>query len=446
MRKKQLCDSFVIRIAGDSGDGIQTIGERLADTSALMGNNIHTFPDYPSEIRAPAGSLPGVSGFQIQLGGKKILTPGDIPDALIAMNPAALKVNLENLKSKGLLIIDTDTFTKDNIRKAHFTSNPLEDDSLGKYYLLIKINITKLTKAALMDNPLPAIKKIKCKNFFTLGFIFWILSQAPDYTLNWIKIKWSNKPELVSANTEALKAGYRLGKKFGEGLPQYQLQPAESNTGFYRKINGNDAIVLGLIAASEMSKRPLLFASYPITPASSILEGMAWYKNFNIKTIQAEDEIAAIGIALGASFAGNLGVTATSGPGICLKSEFIGLAVITELPLIIINVQRGGPSTGLPTKTEQADLLQSMFGRNGESPVPVIAARSPGDCFDTAMEAARIAMSYQTPVILLSDSYIANSIEPWLIPQVRDLPYLVVDPVESKGQYIPYRRNSETLY
>lgn len=438
-------NDVVIRFAGDSGDGMQVVGERFTDSSALAGNDVCTFPDFPSEIRAPAGSLPGVSGFQIHFGSRDILTPGDSPDALVAMNPAALKINLPDLTPKGLLIVNTSAFNSENLVKAGYETNPLDDPELGRRYQLAKLDITGLTTEALKDSALRPRDRVKCKNFFALGFVSWVFSRPLDFTEKWIQTKWVRKPEIAEANLKALRAGYYLGETSELSLPRYRVQHAVVADGLYRKITGNEAIALGLIAASESSWRDIVLGSYPITPATSILEVLAQYRNFNVKTVQAEDEIAAIGVAVGASYAGSLGVTTTSGPGLCLKSETLGLAVMTELPLVVVNVQRAGPSTGMPTKTEQADLLQALFGRHGESPLPVIAASSPADCFGTAIEAARIAIKYRTPVILLSDGYIANSSEPWKIPSVKEIPDLSVEPIQFGEHYVPYSRDPETL-
>ncbi|MCP4138066.1 MAG: 2-oxoacid:acceptor oxidoreductase subunit alpha [bacterium] len=442
---KEVKTNVVIRFAGDSGDGMQIVGELFSDTSALAGNNLNTFPDFPSEIRAPAGSLPGVSGFQINLGSVDIYTHGDRPDVLVAMNPAALKVNIPELKTGGLLIVNTGAFTETNIKKAFYDSSPLDDPKLSEDYVLVAVDLNELTKEALKDSPLKTAEKLRCKNFFALGIAYWAYSRSIDNTLEWINNKWKKKPAVAEANSAVVKAGYYLGEAAEIFIPQYEIKKAVKENGYYRKVNGNEAIAIGLIAASENCWRDIVLGSYPITPATSILETLAKHKNFNVKTVQAEDEIAAIGVAIGASYAGSLGVTTTSGPGLCLKSEALGLAVIAELPLIVVNVMRAGPSTGLPTKTEQGDLLQALYGRNGESPVTVLAASSPADCFDTALEAVRIAIKYRTPVLILSDSYIANGSEPWRIPGVGDLPDLSVEPIKYGEEYIPYERDSETL-
>jgi 2-oxoglutarate ferredoxin oxidoreductase subunit alpha len=439
-------ESVVVRFAGDSGDGMQTVGELFADASALLGDAIVTFPDYPSEIRAPAGSLPGVSGFQVNFGARHVMTPGDKADALIVMNPAALQVNLKMLEPKGLLIINTGSFSPSNLKKALYDTNPLDDPSLDDEYRLIKVDINALVNEALKELPLKPALRSRCKNFFALGIVSWVFSRPLDITLEWIETKWRERlPMMADANSIALRAGYIVGENKDIDIPQYTVSRRTLEDGIYRKITGNEATALGLIAASENSWRDLVLGSYPITPATPILETLAKHRNFNVKTVQAEDEIAAIGVAIGASFAGALGVTTTSGPGLCLKSEALGLAVITELPLVVVNVQRAGPSTGLPTKTEQADLLQTLYGRNGESPVAVIAARSPGDCFDCAIEAARIALKYRTPVVMLTDTYLANGSEPWKVPAVTDIPDISVEPIKQGETYRPYHRDPKTL-
>jgi 2-oxoglutarate ferredoxin oxidoreductase subunit alpha len=441
-----LKESVVVRFAGDSGDGMQTVGELFSDASALLGDAIVTFPDFPSEIRAPAGSLPGVSGFQVHFGSKHVMTPGDKADALVVMNPAALKVNLRELEPKGLLIINTGNFTPTNLKKALYETNPLDDPALEDEFRVLKVDINALTAEALKDLPLKPALKSRSNNFFALGIASWVYSRPLDMTLEWIESKWRDRlPLIADANSFALKAGYIVGECKDVDIPQYTVQKRVLSDGVYRKITGNEATALGLIAASENSWRDLVLGSYPITPATPILETLSKHRNFNVKTVQAEDEIAAIGVAIGASFAGALGVTTTSGPGLCLKSEALGLAVITELPLVVVNVQRAGPSTGLPTKTEQADLLQTLYGRNGESPVIVVAADSPADCFDTAVEAARLALHYRTPVVMLTDTYLANGSEPWKIPAVTDIPDLSVEPIKHGEEYVPYKRDPKTL-
>lgn len=442
----QEIDSAVIRFVGDSGDGMQTVGERFTDASAFAGNDIATLPDFPAEIRAPAGTLAGVSGFQIQFGSREILTPGDAPDALVAMNPAALKANLDDLVPGGMLVVNSDAFKKANLAKAGYESNPLEDEDIRSKYNLIEVDLTNLTKDALADIPLKPSEKTRCKNFLALGFMYFVYDRKLDTTLKFLDDKWGKRlPVVAEANSLALKAGYNLGETLEQARNRYQIAKAPVEAGHYRKISGNEALVYGLAVAGHKSKRGLLYSGYPITPASPVLEGLSSLKRFGVKTIQAEDEIAAMGIALGASFTGKLAVCATSGPGMCLKSEFMGLASITELPLIICNIQRGGPSTGLPTKVEQSDLLQGMFCRNGDSPIPIIAAHSASDCFDCALEAARIALTYMTPVILMSDLYVANGSEPWSIPDMASIPDLEVSFADPAEDYVVYKRDPETL-
>ena len=439
-------ESAVVRFAGDSGDGMQTVGERFTDSSAFAGNDIATLPDFPAEIRAPAGTLAGVSGFQLQFGSREILTPGDMPDALVAMNPAALKTNIDDLPEGGMLVVNVDSFKKMNLTKAGYESNPLEDEDFRKKYHLVELDLTNLTKEALAESPLKPSDKTRCKNFFALGFMYFVYGRPLEPTLKFFDAKWGKKlPEVAEANSLVLKAGYNLGDTLETARNRYQVSKAASSPGVYRKISGNEALVYGLVVAAKKANRELLYSGYPITPASPVLEGLSQLKKYGVKCVQAEDEIAAMGVALGASFAGDLSVCATSGPGMCLKSEFIGLASITELPLIICNVQRGGPSTGLPTKTEQSDLLQALFSRHGDCPIPVLAAHSPSDCFDCALEAARIAITHMTPVILLSDLYVANGAEPWLVPNVCDLPDIENSFADPEEEFVIYRRDSETL-
>jgi 2-oxoglutarate ferredoxin oxidoreductase subunit alpha len=414
-----------IRLAGDSGDGMQLAGTQFTHTSAMLGNDISTLPDYPAEIRAPAGTLAGVSGFQIHFSSTDIHTPGDQLNTLVAMNPAALKTNLKDLEAGGILIVNADAFGKGDLHKAGYDSNPLEDGSL-KNYRLLSVPITKLNREAVAELKLSTREADRCKNFFALGLVYWLYERSLEPTLRWIAAKFAKNPGVQEANARALKAGYNYGETT-EAMPvHYRVTRAKIPPGRYRKITGNEALAIGLVAASKQSGLPLVYASYPITPASDILHALADLKRYGVRTLQAEDEIAAIGAAIGASFAGALGVTGTSGPGICLKSEAIGLAVMTELPVVIIDVQRGGPSTGLPTKTEQADLLQAMFGRNGECPACIIAPCSPSDCFHAAFEAVRLAVGFMTPVFLLSDGYLANGAEPWLIPDPTKLPKIPV--------------------
>ena len=439
-------ESAVVRFAGDSGDGMQTVGERFTDSSAFAGNDIATLPDFPAEIRAPAGTLAGVSGFQLQFGSREILTPGDMPDALVAMNPAALKTNIDDLPEGGMLVVNVDSFKKMNLTKAGYESNPLEDEDFRKKYHLVELDLTNLTKEALAESPLKPSDKTRCKNFFALGFMYFVYGRPLEPTLKFFDAKWGKKlPEVAEANSLVLKAGYNLGDTLETARNRYQVSKAASSPGVYRKISGNEALVYGLVVAAKKANRELLYSGYPITPASPVLEGLSQLKKYGVKCVQAEDEIAAMGVALGASFAGDLSVCATSGPGMCLKSEFIGLASITELPLIICNVQRGGPSTGLPTKTEQSDLLQALFSRHGDCPIPVLAAHSPSDCFDCALEAARIAITHMTPVILLSDLYVANGAEPWLVPNVCDLPDIENSFADPEEEFVIYRRDPETL-
>jgi 2-oxoglutarate ferredoxin oxidoreductase subunit alpha len=439
-------DSVVIRFAGDSGDGMQTVGEQFTDSSALAGNDIRTLPDFPAEIRAPAGSLPGVSGFQIQFGASQVLTPGDAPDALVAMNPAALKTNLSDLVPNGVLVVNTAAFTDANLKLAGYEANPLEDRKLDETYEVIRIDLNQLTLDALAENEMSQRDKLRCRNFFALGFMYFVYGRPLDATIDFVTKKWGKrKPEVAEANIRVLKAGYYFGETTETSRNRYQVAKAVVKPGVYRKISGNEALVLGLIVGARKAQRELLFSGYPITPASSILEGLSAYKHLGVRTVQAEDEIAAAGVALGASYAGNIGVTATSGPGICLKGEFLGLAVSVELPLIIIDVQRGGPSTGLPTKTEQADLLMALYGRHGESPMPIVAASSPSDCFETAIEAMRIALVYGTPVMVLSDLYIANGSEPWEVPDLDSIEGIEKAFAKENEDYVVFRRDSETL-
>ena len=439
-------ESAVVRFAGDSGDGMQTVGERFTDSSAFAGNDIATLPDFPAEIRAPAGTLAGVSGFQLQFGSRRILTPGDEPDALVAMNPAALKSNIDDLPEGGMLVVNIDSFKKMNLAKAGYETSPLEDESFRKKYYLVELDLTNLTKEALKESPLKPSDKARCKNFFALGFMYYVYGRPLEPTLKFFSDKWGKKlPELSDANSTALRAGFNLGDTMETARNRYQVSKAPVQAGVYRKISGNEALVYGLVAGAKLANRELLFAGYPITPASPILEGLSALKKFGVKTLQAEDEIAAMGMAIGASFAGDLSVVATSGPGMCLKSELIGLASITELPVVIVNVQRGGPSTGLPTKTEQSDLLQSLYGRHGDCPLPVLAAHSPSDCFDCAIEASRIALTYMTPVVLLSDLYVANGAEPWKIPNVSELPPIDTKFADPDEELIVYKRDSKTL-
>ncbi|QUW01314.1 2-oxoacid:acceptor oxidoreductase subunit alpha [Chloracidobacterium sp. MS 40/45] len=442
--KVQEVTSVTVRFAGDSGDGMQLTGTQFTNTAALLGNDISTLPDFPAEIRAPQGSLPGVSGFQVNFSSMDIRTPGDEPDVLVAMNPAALKVNLPDLHEGGILIVNENEFIKSNLDKAGYTSNPLTDGSL-KGYRLISIPITDLTYNALADMDMTKRNKERCKNFFALGIVFALFDRPLEPTYQWIEQKFGAKPEIAEANRRTLKAGYDYADTTEIFTTHYRVRKASLPPGKYRKITGNEATALGFVAASELTGRPLFYGSYPITPASDILHELSRLKNFGIKSFQAEDEIAAMGAAIGAAFAGHIGLTGTSGPGVCLKSEAIGLAVMTELPVVIINVQRGGPSTGLPTKTEQSDLLQALYGRNGECPVAVVAPSSPSDCFNMAVEAVRLAVTFMTPVFYLSDGYIANGAEPWKIPQLSELPPMKQVLRQDPTGFLPYERDEQTL-
>ena len=432
--------SVTVRFAGDSGDGMQLTGTQFSDTTAWIGNDLNTLPDYPAEIRAPAGTLYGVSGFQLSFGSEDVITPGDVPDVLVAMNPAALKKNLKEIKRGGTIIVNSDAFDQKNLKIAGLDSNPLQDDSLSGYDIH-PVPISSLTANALEGLPLSPKEVSRCKNFFALGLMYWLYDRPLKNTETWIKDKFNKNPEYVEANTRALNAGHKFGEMTEEFTTRYKVEAAKLPRGTYRNISGNEATALGLLTASVKSGLPLFLGSYPITPASDILQFLSTYKNFGVKTVQAEDEIAGISAAIGASFSGHLAITTTSGPGLALKTEAIGLAVMTELPLVIIDVQRGGPSTGLPTKTEQADLLQAIFGRNGEAPVCVLAARTPRDCFYMAVEASRIALKYMTPVILLTDGYLANGSEPWRIPKLEDLPDISVKFRTDPNGFYPYLRN-----
>jgi 2-oxoglutarate ferredoxin oxidoreductase subunit alpha len=452
----QEVESITIRFAGDSGDGMQLAGTQFTNTAAVLGNDIATFPDFPAEIRAPAGTLAGVSGFQVHFSSKDIHTPGDVLNALVVMNPAALKTNLRDLEPGGTLIVNTDAFGTSDLAKAKYKVNPLEDGTL-KGWRVVRVPVAKLTIESVKECKLSPREADRCKNFFCLGLVYWMYERPLGPTEKWIREKFAKNPQYVEANVAALRAGYNYGDTV-EAMPvQYKVAKAKIAPGTYRKITGNEAIVIGLTVAADAAKKTLVYAGYPITPASSVLEGLAELKRYGVKTFQAEDEIAAVGVAIGASFGGAIGVTGTSGPGICLKSEAIGLAVMTELPLVIVDVQRGGPSTGLPTKTEQADLLQAMFGRNGECPCAIIAPQSPADCFDMAYEAVRLAMKFMCPVFLLSDGYIANGAEPWKLPDLKGLlPITIVHPTahnsdgwtgpghesgDDPSKFLPYKRD-----
>ncbi|MFD9736077.1 2-oxoacid:acceptor oxidoreductase subunit alpha [Umezawaea sp. NPDC059074] len=443
-------DRVVIRFAGDSGDGMQLTGDRFTSEAAAFGNDLATQPNFPAEIRAPQGTLPGVSSFQLHFADYDILTPGDRPDVLVAMNPAALKANIMDLPKGGILIVNTDEFNKRNLQKVGYAANPLEDESLADFQVH-EVAMATITIGALEETGLGKKDAERAKNMFALGLLSWMYHRPTEGTERFLREKFAKKPDIAEANVLAFRAGYYYGETTESFAVTYEVAPAKLNTGTYRQITGNTALAYGLVAAGQQARLPIVLGTYPITPASDILHELSKHKNFGITTLQAEDEIAGIGAALGASYGGALGVTSTSGPGVALKSETIGLAVMTELPLLIIDVQRGGPSTGLPTKTEQADLLQAMFGRNGESPVPIVAPQSPSDCFDATMDAVRIALTYRTPVLLLSDGAIANGSEPWLIPNVDELPDLSVEfatepnATDGSGEFWPYVRDPETL-
>jgi len=443
----------IVRFAGDSGDGMQLTGSQFTSETALLGNDISTLPDFPAEIRAPAGSLPGVSGFQLHFADHDILTPGDAPNVLVAMNPAALKTNVKDLPKGGTLIVNADAFNERNLQKAGYTANPLEDGSLDEYQVHA-VPLTTLTVGALKGiEGVTSREAERAKNMFALGLMSWLYGRPTDTTESFLGAKFAKRPEIAEANLKALRAGYAFGETTETFAVTYEVKPAKLAPGTYRNITGNQALSYGLIAASKLSGLPLFLGAYPITPASAILEELAAYKQFGVRTFQAEDEIAAAGAAVGAAFGGSLGVTTSAGPGIVLKAETIGLAIMLELPLLICDIQRAGPSTGMPTKPEQGDLLMVLFGRNSESPVPVVAAMSPSDCFDAAIEAARIALKYRTPVYLLSDAYLANGSEPWLLPDVATLPDIsttfATEPnsvgTDGKGEFLPYLRDEKTL-
>ena len=440
-------DNVTIRFAGDSGDGMQLSGGRFTQTSAVVGNDLSTLPDFPAEIRAPAGSLAGVSSYQIHFSSQEIHTPGERPDVLVAMNPAALKVHLKDLIPGGTLIVNKNAFTKKNLSLAGYDSDPTEDDSLVDYYATHFIEMGKLVTLACEDIDIPSKMVDRTKNLCALGVLFWMYDRPLEPTIDWLNQKFKSKPDIIEANVRALNAGYNYGDTAEIFTTKYIVEKAKLPAGKYRNMNGTLASCLGILTAAEKSKLDITFAGYPITPASNILHTLSNWKKFGIKTYQAEDEIAGIGAALGASYGGSLGITASSGPGIALKTEFMGLAIMTELPLVIINVQRGGPSTGLPTKTEQSDLFQAVYGRNGEAPIPVLAPTTPGDCYHAAYEACRIAVKYMTPVMVLSDGYLVNGSEPWLIPNPDDLQSFNVEfaKEEDAEDFLPYKRNPETL-
>jgi 2-oxoglutarate ferredoxin oxidoreductase subunit alpha len=443
-RHREVLDQAVIRFAGDSGDGMQITGSQFTNTAAFYGNDLATFPDFPAEIRAPAGTLPGVSGFQVHFASTDVYTPGDAVDVLVAMNPAALQTNVADLKPNGILIVNVDNFREQDLKRAQMKKNPLEDHSLDGYRL-VPVELTKLTRLALKDLGLDAKSMDRCKNFFALGMCYWLYNRPLDVTYRWLEAKFKDKPVLAEANRLAMKAGYAYCDATEQFQVSYEIPPAKLTKGIYRNISGNTALALGFVAASQKAGIPLFQGSYPITPASDILHELSTYKNFGVLTFQAEDEIAAITSVIGAAYGGALAITTTSGPGMALKTEALGLAIATELPLVVCDIQRGGPSTGLPTKTEQADLLQALYGRNSEAPIPVLAASTPGDCFWVAFEASRIALKYMIPVIVLSDGYLANGAEPWKIPDLADLPDFPVKFRTDPEGFMPYSRDPVTL-
>ncbi len=446
-RRPETLDRVVIRFAGDSGDGMQLAGDRFTDVSAAFGNDLATLPNFPAEIRAPAGTIAGVSSFQVHISDHDILTPGDAPNVLVAMNPAALKANLQDMPPGSTLLLNEDSFEQRNLDKAGYAANPVEDGSLSAFRI-IQVPMTSITLESTKELGVKPRDAERSKNFFALGLVSWMYTRPIDPVVDWIEERFGSKPMVRDANLAAFKAGYHFGETAELFEHPWEVPPAQLPPGHYRNITGNVALAYGLIAASQSSKLPIAYASYPITPASDILHELSRHKNFGVRTLQAEDEIGAAGVAVGAAFAGHLGVTATSGPGMDLKAETMGLAISLELPLIVVDVQRGGPSTGLPTKTEQSDLLLAMYGRHGEAPMPVIAPRSPSHCFDAAFEAARIALKYRTPVILLTDGYLANGAEPWLLPDVEALPDIGVpfaDAPNHDGEFWPYLRDPETL-
>ena len=443
-RKRETIEQAVIRFAGDSGDGMQITGSQFTNTAAMLGNDLATFPDFPAEIRAPAGTLPGVSGFQINFSSRDVFTAGDAVDVLVAMNPAALATNVADLKPGGILIVNVDNFKEVDLKKAQAKTNPLEDHSLDGYRLF-PVELTKLTRLALRDLGLDAKSMDRCKNFFALGMCYWLYNRPMDHTYKWLDEKFGSKPVLAEANKLAMKAGYAYCDATEAFQVRYEVPAAKLEPGLYRNISGNSALALGFVAAARKAAIPLFQGSYPITPASDILHELSMYKEFGVVTFQAEDEIAAVTSAIGAAYGGALAITTTSGPGMALKMEAIGLAIAVELPIVICDIQRGGPSTGLPTKTEQADLLQALYGRNSEAPVPVLAAATPGDCFWMALEASRIALKYMVPVIILSDGYLANGAEPWKIPALEELPEIPVKYRTEREGFMPYSRDPNTL-
>jgi 2-oxoglutarate ferredoxin oxidoreductase subunit alpha len=443
-RKQETLEQAVIRFAGDSGDGMQITGSQFTNTAAVFGNDLATFPDFPAEIRAPAGTLPGVSGFQVNFSSRDVFTPGDAVDVLVAMNPAALATNLADLKPGGILILNVDDFKEVDLKKAQAKTNPLEDHSLDGYRLF-QVELTKLTRLALRDLGLDAKSMDRCKNFFALGMCYWLYNRPMDHTYRWLDEKFGSKPVLAEANKLAMKAGYAYCDATEAFQVRYEVPAAKLEPGLYRNISGNSALALGFVAAARKAGVPLFQGSYPITPASDILHELSMYKEFGVMTFQAEDEIAAVTSVIGAAYGGALAITTTSGPGMALKMEAIGLAIAVELPIVICNIQRGGPSTGLPTKTEQADLFQALYGRNSEAPIPVLAAATPGDCFWMALEASRIALKYMVPVIILSDGYLANGAEPWKIPTLEELPDFPVKFRTEREGFMPYSRDPNTL-
>ena len=446
-KKLENLETVVIRFCGDSGDGMQQVGDQMTNASAIFGNDVSTLPDFPAEIRAPAGSLFGVSGFQLCFSNHDIFTPGDDVDTLVAMNPAALKTNVGDLKRGGTLIVNEEEFNKSGLSKALYELNPLDDENLMAKFRVHKVPMTRLNRDAVDGLGLTLKNADMCRNFFALGLVFWLYERDSKPTEEFIRRKWSKKPDVVEANLRSLRAGMNYGFSTESFTVHYHVPPAKLAPGKYRKITGNEAVAMGLATMAKLSGKNVFFGGYPITPASDILHSLSMYKHFGVKTFQAEDEIAAMSSCVGAAFAGDLAVTASSGPGICLKGEAMGLGLMTELPMVIIDVQRGGPSTGLPTKTEQADLLLAMYGRNGESPLPIVAASGPGDCFGMIQEAFRIATEFMLPVIFLSDGYIATGAEPWRIPNVADLPRLEIDHLTTAngedGEYLPYKRNEK---
>lgn len=442
-------ESVIIRFAGDSGDGMQLTGTQFTNAAAVFGNDISTMPDYPAEIRAPIGTLAGVSGFQVNLSSQHVLTPGDAPQVLVAMNPAALKASMPDMESGGIIIVNTDAFTRNNLQKAGFDHNPLEDESL-RSYRVFPVPLTSVNREALADVAgLSTKDKDRSQNFFALGIVFWMFDRQVDVTRQWLEKKFAKRPVVVEANSKALMAGYHLGETMEAFQQRFRIRPAALKAGTYRKVTGNEATAMGLVTAAHKMGKPLFYGTYPITPASDILHALAPLRHYDVRTFQAEDEIAAMGSVIGASFGGALAVTGTSGPGIALKSEAMNLGIMLELPMVIVNVQRGGPSTGLPTKVEQSDLFQMMYGRNGESPIAILSPQSPSDCFEIAYEACRLAMHSMSPVAILSDGFLANSSEPWLIPDADEIPAIeVTHPAphtNGDGPFMPYRRDPETL-